>query len=121
MKSLKFQKTKRVRKRAEYLRLQKKSKRFHTKHLLVCTSRNTENVTPRLGIVATKKIGNAVARNRGKRVVREAFRRNQHLFPNLDIVVILKQGIDIVSQVEIDKELLSILQKRNDNPQNYRS
>lgn len=112
MKSLKFQKTKRVRKRAEYLRFQKTSKRFHTKHLLILTSRNYERLITRLGIVATKKIGNAVARNRGKRVVREAFRRNQHLFPKIDIIVILKQGIDIVSQVEIDKELLSILRKK---------
>jgi len=28
----------------------------------------------RLGIVASKKVGNAVKRNRGKRVIREAFR-----------------------------------------------
>lgn len=47
----------------------------------------------RLGIVATKKIGNAVVRNRVKRLCRECFRTSPTLLPSgIDFVVIPKQG-----------------------------
>lgn len=47
----------------------------------------------RLGIVVTKKIGNAVARNRVKRVCRECFRLWPDYVPEgIDLVVIAKEG-----------------------------
>ncbi|MEN9704477.1 MAG: hypothetical protein RLZZ393_356 [Pseudomonadota bacterium] len=43
---------------------------------------------PRLGLsVGAKMVGNAVARNRVKRTVRESFRQHQHLLPPVDLVV----------------------------------
>ncbi len=45
----------------------------------------------RLGITVTRKFGNAVARNRVKRLLREVFRLAPDLFPNgIDFVVIPK-------------------------------
>lgn len=102
-----FSRFKRLRKRIEFLRLQKKSNRFNTKYLIVTFAVNGSNVTARLGITATKKIGHAVIRNRGKRLVREAFRRHQEKFPpNIDMVVILRHGIESATQAEIDQALL---------------
>lgn len=40
----------------------------------------------RLGLVVSRKVGNAVRRNRWKRVLREAFRLWQHEAPPLDFV-----------------------------------
>lgn len=42
----------------------------------------------RLGIVVTRRIGNAVERNRLKRIIREYFRLNRETFPVGDCVVI---------------------------------
>lgn len=47
----------------------------------------------RLGIVVTKKVGNAVQRNRIKRVCRECFRGWPDLVPDgIDLVVIARSG-----------------------------
>jgi len=49
--------------------------------LLVLFIAENDCSTPRLGISIGKAFGNAVRRNRLKRLIREAFRRNQHDIP----------------------------------------
>lgn len=48
----------------------------------------------RLGITAGKKLGNAVTRNRAKRILREGYRQKEMLFPiGYDIVIVAREGI----------------------------
>ena len=54
---------------------------------MTCFALPNEVGSPRLGIAASQKIGNAVARNRAKRLVRELFRGHKPL-TGIDIVVI---------------------------------
>lgn len=65
--------------------------------VLLVAARDVPNeaACSRLGIVVTRKIGNAVQRNRIKRVCRECFRAWPDLVPDgIDLVVIARSGAD---------------------------
>lgn len=47
---------------------------------------------PRLGVRASRGLGRAVARNRARRRLKEAFRLHQHALPVLDMICIIKRG-----------------------------
>jgi len=64
----------RLRRRPEFLRIYDGGRRLHGRLLVVFVSPGTGS-GPRLGITVTRKAGGAVVRNRLRRRVREAFRR----------------------------------------------
>ena len=83
----------RVRKRAEFLRIQDGGQRVSTPRFVLILSANSESVGPRLGITASRRVGNSVVRSRAKRLVREAFRATRELWPpGIDLVVIVKRA-----------------------------
>jgi ribonuclease P protein component len=76
-----------------------------TRHfvLLVATSDGARKA--RLGLVASRRIGGAVARNRVKRLCRECFRWLADLLPDeIDLVVIAREGSDSMKLQEVRAE-----------------
>lgn len=64
-------------------------KRSVSDALLVIYVKENDLGRTRVGLSVSKKIGNAVARNRCKRLFREAFRRSQHDLPSgIDFIMI---------------------------------
>ena len=81
--SLGFRKEARLRKRAEFLRVYEHGVRFEGRFMTVFIL-PVNQPGHRVGITATKKaIGNAVMRNRAKRLLRECFRLSR---PQLDAI-----------------------------------
>ena len=64
----------------------------------------------RLGVTVTRKVGNAVERNRVKRRVREFFRLHRNeLQPAHDLLIIARAGADKLSFGDVESELARAL------------
>ena len=86
-----FPKDRRVRKRSEFLRIQETGSRVTLPSAIVLLSARSDDGPARLGVTVTRKFGNAVARNRAKRLFRELFRKGSDALPRgVDFVVIPK-------------------------------
>lgn len=78
--------------------------------MLIIYALPNELTHPRLGLVVSKKVGNAVRRNCWKRLLREAFRLSQHELPPLDLVC-LPRFRGEPSLEELKSSLLFLCQK----------
>lgn len=87
-----FSKRQRVKKRTEFRQIQAAAHRVVTPHFVMLIRRSSSSTdVARLGITASRKVGNAVLRNRAKRLVREAFRATRSLWAiAIDVVVIVR-------------------------------
>ena len=106
-----FTKAARLRHRQEFLRAQAQGKRFHTRHFGVTLAPMAES-HPRLGLVATRRMGKAVQRNRVKRLLREFFRRHQTGLPAFDLVIMAKKGASTLEYHQVEEELGRLLFSR---------
>ncbi len=106
----------RLKRRYEFLRVQKRGHRVWGSRFIYYIRRGATDRT-RIGITASKKVGNAVRRNRIKRWVREVFRQHPHLFPEpLDIVVIAKRGVEDLSYTAIRDEFIDVFTRYAKEP-----
>jgi ribonuclease P protein component len=87
MHRLTFPAQKRLRRKSEFDAAYARGRRFGNGFFAVTASSNDKHGA-RLGMaVAVRTAGNAVERNRIRRIVRESFRLHQHVLPAVDIVV----------------------------------
>jgi len=87
--------------------VQASGQRVSTPHfVLLVAAKQPDPVGPaRLGIVVTRKVGNAVQRNRIKRVCRECFRMFVGLVPEgIELVVIARSGAHELGLADVRAE-----------------
>lgn len=105
---LSFPKGERILKPGDFIRVRKTGKRVSTKSLTVYILR-TGSGSRRLGLSVSSRVGNAVARNRIKRLLREAFRLNKESLPrSSDILVSVKSTEGIKDLNDCKRELSKV-------------
>jgi ribonuclease P protein component len=99
----------RIRRRADYLRIQKRGFRTQGRFLtLIALPNGTGNA--RLGVSASRRLGGAVRRNRAKRLIREVFRRNRPT-SGFDLVVIPKPELLEASLAALAEDFRTALRR----------
>jgi ribonuclease P protein component len=100
----------RLRTPAEFDRVYQ-SKVYAADDTLVVNAAASDLAHPRLGLSVSKKVGNAVVRNRWKRLIREAFRLDRELLPTgVDLVV--RPQKNAVADLEAIRRSLPALARR---------
>jgi ribonuclease P protein component len=106
-----FGRHERICKRRDYLTIYEQGVRSYSRHFTVIACGNQEG-NSRLGITVTKKVGNAVQRNRIKRLLREFFRLNKSgLSSSQDIVIMAKKNAHALTYQDVCRELERLLIK----------
>jgi len=66
----------------------------------------------RLGVVVSKKVGNAVVRSRAKQLLRESYRQHQHEFTQpLDLVLVARASITEKDFSGVERDLIATLRQ----------
>ncbi len=97
-----------LKKNADFQNVYKNGKSYANKYLVMYVLENNKEIN-RLGISASKKVGNSVVRHRFARLVRESYRLHENIFNSgLDIVVVARKDAASVGYYEIESALLHL-------------
>ncbi len=90
------------------MRVQREGARFQTAHFVVYASRLPEIQASRLGTTVSRRLGNAVVRNRIKRRIRECFRLTlrSELPAGTAVVIIARAGAGELKMPSVVGELV---------------
>ena len=84
----------------------------HVGRLMVLHLRHGEGAALRLGVVASRKVGNAVARARARRLLREAYRRNRYLLKgDADVVLVARPYLLKAEWPVVVDDLMALLKQ----------
>lgn len=101
----------RIRKKKDFLILYKKGNRYRGKYFTLIHL-PSDSAFSRVGVVASRKVGSAVARNKVKRWMRELFRRNKGLLASpVDFLIVATAAMKEASWRELKEDYLFALKR----------
>lgn len=107
-----FGRDRRLRASREFSRLKSDGQRWVQGCLILNWAPSVSRAGSRLGVVTGSRIGSAVVRTRARRLLREAFRRNQHrLTTAVDLVLVARPSIAPRSAEAVERDFLAALKR----------
>jgi ribonuclease P protein component len=108
--SLELPRDRRIKHRRDFQRAKAQGRRLAQGCLVLnWIPRGTES-SSRLGVITAKAIGNAVARSRARRLLRECFRQHQQKFPSsLDLILVARASITGKSLDQVKKDFITAM------------
>ena len=102
-----------IKKSKDFSLIDNKSQKMHTKYAIIFIKENVNN-EQRFGFVASKKTGNAVQRNRIKRIFKEFVKIHKDKFKkNTDYIFVgksvLKEKIKSLKYKDIEKDINKVI------------
>jgi len=109
---LRFGRGARIKQGRDFVRVRQKGERLAFGCLIANWLRLPVGAVSRCGVITSGKLGNAVVRNRARRLLREAFRLHQHeLALPVDLVLVARNSITNKGYAEVEKDFLTTLRK----------
>lgn len=103
----------RLRKNMDFKKVYSSRKNYWNRNLTLYIRKNKLDES-RFGVTITKKIGNAVVRNKIKRRIKEIYRLNLYRIKDgYDLVFIPKKNVVDISYIELESALIHILKISN--------
>jgi len=98
----------------DFTRVRQQGERLALGCLIANWHRLPEGTSPKLGVVTSKRVGNAVARSRARRLLRESFRLHQHEFSQpVELVLVARNSIAGRDFAGVEKDFLATLRRAN--------
>jgi ribonuclease P protein component len=108
----KFSRSSRLSRASEFSLVKASGKSWTGKHLVLAILAREPEAAPRIGIITTKRLGNAVYRNQIRRRIREIFRLNQHRIRNgFWIVIIARRSAALATFDELQRDWLRLVER----------
>jgi ribonuclease P protein component len=96
----------------DFARVRQQGERLVLGCLIANWNKLPDGSAPKLGVVTSKKIGDAPARSRARRLLRESFRLHQHDFAQpVELILVARNSIAQKDFAGVEKDFLAALQR----------
>jgi ribonuclease P protein component len=96
----------------DFARVRQQGERLTLGCLIANWHRLPDGTSPKLGVVTSRRIGNAVARSRARRLLRESFRQHQHeLSQPVELVLVARNSIAGKKFADVERDFITVLNR----------
>ncbi|MGZ4986871.1 MAG: ribonuclease P protein component [Limisphaerales bacterium] len=107
---LRLQRSSRIKSTGDFARTRAKGQRFTSGCLILNIADRPPGSKSRVGVITSRKIGDAVVRSRARRLLRETFRLHQHeLGRPVDVVLVARASIVGKKFADVERDFLKAL------------